>query len=146
MFAVAQRARACYLTTDRGHRIEGCPVSNAGGHMKYHEAAYCGDFCGGCEQYLKTCSGCDPKYKEECPFIACCRQHQAVHCGVCAEFPCTRLSAFVPDDRPGHPRGYHIENLRCRAIVGTADWLAVQRAKHGLPAEGVAEADEGGGE
>lgn len=109
--------------------------------MNYHEAAYCGDFCGGCENYHKSCSGCDPKYKcgpehqPECPFIACCRKHEVAHCGLCRDFPCALLAAFVPDDRPGRPAGYHIQNLRNRAIVGTEDWLIVQRARCGLPTE-----------
>ena len=99
--------------------------------MSHPEAAYCGDYCGKCDHFGATCAGCNPLSRVGCPFISCCQEKAIAHCGLCSEFPCEKLETFVPDDRKGCPKGYHIENLRNRQIVGTQAWLEVQRGKWG---------------
>ena len=92
-----------------------------------HEAAFCGDFCGKCPNYRHDCQGCVPREHPECHFARCCQEKTIEHCGYCEDFPCEKLSAFVPDDRPGYPPGYHIMNLRARLTMGTGAWLIQQR-------------------
>jgi len=92
-----------------------------------HEAGSCGDFCGKCPNYRYDCQGCVPRKHPECHFVRCCQEKTIEHCGSCVDFPCEKLSTFVPEDRPGYPPGYHIMNLRARLTMGTAAWLAQQR-------------------
>ncbi len=91
------------------------------------ETACCGDFCGKCNHYSKDCEGCTSAKRGTCHFVACCLGRGIEHCGICHEFPCAKLRVFVPDDRPGCPPGYHLENLKERTRVGTEAWLARQR-------------------
>jgi hypothetical protein len=93
------------------------------------EAACCGDFCGKCPHYPHNCAGCRTGERVDCFFIQCCGRHKIEHCGQCDEFPCCTLQEFVPDDRPGCPSGFHIENLRARVAMGDEKWLAQQRAQ-----------------
>jgi hypothetical protein len=95
--------------------------------VNIHAAAFCGDFCGKCPNYLHTCAGCIPDHHQECYFVRCCQSKGIEHCGYCEDFPCQRLGTFVPDDRPECPPGYHIMNLRARLTMGTAAWLRQQR-------------------
>jgi len=97
--------------------------------MNYPEAAFCGDYCGKCPNYPDKCSGCIPSFHADCYFIQCCLEKRIEHCGLCEDFPCKKLSEFVPDDRPECPPGYHLENLRERKTMGTEAWLALQRTK-----------------
>ena len=92
-----------------------------------HEAGFCGDFCGKCPNYQNGCRGCVPQDHGNCYFVRCCLERDIEHCGLCVDFPCEKLSAFVPDDRPGCPAGYHIMNLRARLTVGTKTWLQGQK-------------------
>lgn len=94
-------------------------------------AAICGDYCGKCPHYPDKCGGCTPQTKAECRFVICCTARDLEHCGYCPEFPCESLSEFCPDDRPGCPPGYHIENLRRRMAIGIQAWLAEQRQRWG---------------
>ena len=96
--------------------------------MAHPEAAFCGDWCGKCENYQKTCAGCLAEAHPDCHFIRCALEQSLEHCGLCPRLPCEKLEAFVPDDRPGCPPGYHIENLRRRLEIGTEAWLVEQRA------------------
>jgi len=97
--------------------------------MAYSEVGFCGDYCGKCPNYPDECQGCIPSAHMDCHFVSCCLQKKIEHCGFCEDFPCKKLSKFVPDDRPECPPGYHIENLRIRKTIGTKDWLAKQQAK-----------------
>ena len=91
------------------------------------EAAFCGDWCGKCPNYQGTCPGCLLELHKDCHFVRCSLARGLEHCGLCEGLPCEKLKAFVPDDRPGCPPGYHVENLRRRAKIGTEAWLAEQR-------------------
>jgi len=97
--------------------------------MNYSEAAFCGDYCGKCPNYPEKCHGCVPSVHMDCYFVKCCLEKGIEHCGFCEDFPCKKLSDFVPDDRPECPTGYHVENLRARMAIGTEAWLKVQREK-----------------
>lgn len=88
-------------------------------------AGACGDWCGKCPNYPENCEGCGPK-KTDCYFINCLSLRFLEHCGECPEFPCQRLSSFVPDDRPGYPPGYHIESLKRRKEIPLSQRLKKQ--------------------
>ena len=92
-------------------------------------AGSCGDYCGKCPNWPEECKGCIPEDHGDCRFVRCCTERRIEHCGLCADFPCAELAAFCPDDRPGCPTGYHIENLKARAEMGTANWLERERKK-----------------
>ena len=98
-----------------------------GSVMNYSEAAFCGDFCGKCPNYKAKCPGCVPELHQNCHFVKCCSEKNIEHCGFCKYFPCEKLVKFVPDDRPGCPPGYHIQNLELRRDIGTRAWLESQR-------------------
>jgi len=60
----------------------------------------CGECCEGCRKKADgLCRGCleTGGHCEEwagsgmCPTYACCREHGALFCGVCPEFPCNHL-------------------------------------------------------
>lgn len=93
--------------------------------MRSPLAGACGDWCGKCPNYLESCDGCGPD-QTDCYFINCLSLRFLEHCGECPDFPCARLSSFVPDDRPGYPAGYHIENLKRRKQISLAEWLKEQ--------------------
>ena len=97
----------------------------------YYEAGFCGDFCGKCPNYPDECGGCIPTEHMGCHFVGCCLAKGIGHCGLCEAFPCEKLRDFVPDDRPGCPPGYHVEELRKRTEMGTDAWLSQQRVKWG---------------
>ncbi|MFO8034202.1 MAG: DUF3795 domain-containing protein [Candidatus Bipolaricaulota bacterium] len=96
--------------------------------MGHREAAVCGDWCGKCPHFGGRCLGCIPLHHLDCTFVRCTLAKYIEHCGLCADFPCPELREFVPDDRPGCPAGYHIDNLRDRMAQGTEAWIAEQRA------------------
>ena len=83
------------------------------------EAGFCGDFCGKCSSYPDDCAGCIPADHMDCFFVKCCLEKNLEHCGLCEDFPCEKLSDFVPDDRPGCDPGYHMGELRVRKVMGT---------------------------
>ena len=95
--------------------------------MAKEMAGFCGDYCGKCPNYPDACRGCVPEDHRDCRFVECCLARGIEHCGLCNDFPCTDLAEFCPDDRPGCPPGYHIENLRLRSEVGREAWLERQR-------------------
>jgi hypothetical protein len=90
-------------------------------------AGFCGDYCGKCPNYPAECDGCVPEKHADCRFVECCLERNIEHCGLCGVFPCTRLVEFCPDDRPGCPPGYHLENLTDRKKVGTEAWLEAKK-------------------
>ena len=92
-----------------------------------HLTCFCGDYCGKCPNYIIRCPGCLPDPTRECYFIDCCMKKNIAHCGLCDAFPCQQLRDFVPDDRPGCAKGYHIESLKRRAEIGDDKWLAEQK-------------------
>jgi hypothetical protein len=97
--------------------------------VKQVEAGCCGDFCGKCPNYPAECAGCIPAEHQDCFFVKCCQEKEIEQCGLCMDFPCAKLTDFVPDDRSGCEPGYHIESLRRRKAIGTGAWLAEQREK-----------------
>ena len=92
-------------------------------------AGCCGDYCGKCPNYPAACGGCVPEEHADCHFASCCAGRRIEHCGLCPDFPCARLVEFCPDDRPGCPPGYHLENLEARVQTGTAAWLEGQKRR-----------------
>ena len=98
-------------------------------HPGTYLAGFCGDFCGKCPNYPKECQGCIPSLHEECSFTQCCMKQSLEHCGLCSNFPCETLVAFVPDDRPECPPGYHIRNLTERMSMGTASWIESEKRR-----------------
>jgi hypothetical protein len=118
--------------------------------------AYCGLYCGACsfklafdendrahvrampprydkakETELEACPGCrsEPAVDgdDSCKIRSCARSRGLEHCGSCAEFPCSILSAFANDGVPHHSET--LGNLRRLREVGEAAWLAEQRAR-----------------
>ncbi len=65
----------------------------------------CGECCVGCTKKKDgICPGCIeaegkvPEWAESgiCRVYACCREHDALFCGLCREFPCERLPQMIP--------------------------------------------------
>jgi len=77
--------------------------------------------CPGCRGEAMAC-GADP-----CKIRACAREREFTHCGLCAEFPCSVLSAFANDGVPHHSET--LGNLRRLREVGEAAWFTEQRAR-----------------
>lgn len=107
--------------------------------MQENLAGFCGDYCGKCPNFPSTCVGCVPESHADCRFVTCCLSKGIEHCGLCEDFPCRELAAFVPDDRPECPPGYHIANLRDRQKIGTVGWLEKQQRKWGTTSAGPGE-------
>lgn len=64
----------------------------------------CGECCSCCEKHSKgLCKGCiesDGFCKEwkdsgRCPIHACAKLHDAKFCGLCPEFPCSKLPELI---------------------------------------------------
>ena len=64
----------------------------------------CGERCIGCSKKKDgICPGCNeaegrvPEWAESgvCRIYACCREHNAKFCGLCAEFPCEKLPQTI---------------------------------------------------
>lgn len=100
-------------------------------------AGACGDYCGKCTNHPTRCRGCTLDGHPECHFLQCTLSRAIEHCGLCDDFPCQALSEFVPDDHPDLPLGYHIENLRHRAWIGTRAWLWEMAETWGAPRTGT---------
>jgi hypothetical protein len=77
--------------------------------------------CPGCRGEATAC-GADP-----CKIRACARERELAHCGLCAKFPCSVLSAFANDGVPHH--GETLGNLKRLREVGEAAWFTEQRAR-----------------
>jgi len=77
--------------------------------------------CPGCRGEATAC-GADP-----CKIRACARECELTHCGLCAEFPCSVLSAFANDGVPHH--GETLGNLNRLREVGESAWFIEQRAR-----------------
>ena len=65
----------------------------------------CGECCVGCSKKKGgICPGCIeaegkvPEWAESgiCRVYACCREHDALFCGLCKEFPCEKLPQMIP--------------------------------------------------
>ncbi len=65
----------------------------------------CGECCVGCakkkEGICPGCieaDGCVPEWADSgiCKIHACCKEHNARFCGLCAEFPCAKLLDMMP--------------------------------------------------
>ena len=118
--------------------------------------AYCGLYCGACsfkltvddaerahvmslparydkakEAELEACPGCRGEATacaaDPCKIRACARTRGLTHCGLCAEFPCSILSAFANDGVPHH--GETLGNLKRLREVREEAWLAEQRER-----------------
>jgi hypothetical protein len=115
---------------------------------------YCGLFCGACSfkvafdeqdrshlaglpgklsEYagapLQFCPGCrsDDSLCDECGIRECARAHALEHCGLCAEFPCSRIKKFSEDGLPHHSEV--IGNLELLKELGEGEWLRRQRER-----------------
>ena len=73
--------------------------------------------------------GVPPELHKECYSIQCCQAKGIEHCGFCEELPCEKLRTFVPDESPGCPPVYHIENLKERRANDIEAWLQGHRDK-----------------
>ena len=113
--------------------------------------AYCGIYCGACssrlafdnqdqvyapgvsaEQHSSTdapvrlCPGCRRgDTSGRCAIRECAQERALVHCGACADFPCSRITKFNGDGTPHH--GESMANLKHLRDVGEAAWLEEQR-------------------
>lgn len=94
----------------------------------------CGLYCGSCDDFVhEICHGCGCRcghcngnaQASGCVIRQCADRRGVEHCGLCAELPCTALIAFCHDPI-WFSHGVAIENLRRRARIGTAAWLAEQ--------------------
>jgi len=76
--------------------------------------------CKGCRSgILYSHLGCS-----QCVIRACAEDRRLVHCGLCSEFPCERISAFQSNGRIHHRDVLiHLEELRTK---GPDRWLAEQ--------------------
>jgi hypothetical protein len=112
----------------------------------------CGLYCGACYHYRAAqpdsrhllaeaarrgrplqgfaCQGCRSQDRyvhpgcAECEIRACAQGREALHCGLCPEFPCQQLLAFQSDGRLHHRHVLvHLERL---AVQGIEAWLAEQ--------------------
>jgi uncharacterized protein YuzB (UPF0349 family) len=112
---------------------------------------YCGLYCGACsfklaydekdrvhlrgmpakyavpeETPLQFCPGCrKDSASGGCTIRSCAEGRGLSHCGVCAEFPCAKVTEFDQDGTPHH--GESIANLRRLREVGEALWLEEER-------------------
>ena len=52
------------------------------------------DLCGGCRELDGYC----PEWAQSgrCPVHACAKEHDALFCGLCSQFPCGRIPALMP--------------------------------------------------
>jgi ferredoxin len=105
--------------------------------MNLFEAGFCGDYCGKCPNYPDDCRGCIPDNHMNCHFVKCCLSKSIEHCGFCNDFPCSKLSSFVPDDRLECLAGYHVQNLFARKTMGTQAWLQTQHKKWKARRKGI---------
>lgn len=114
--------------------------------------AFCGLYCGACsfkvgfdennrshlegipaqyERYanrpLQFCSGC--RQFKQCGhgFKECADQHKVAHCGLCGEFPCSRIKDFNNDGAPHHAEA--ITNLKRLKEIGKDAWLQEQEKR-----------------
>jgi hypothetical protein len=115
----------------------------------------CGLYCGACYHYRAslpegkhllaedarqgrplqgfTCQGCrsDSLYVHsgcaECALRDCAQEKEVIHCGLCAEYPCARLTAFQSDGRPHHADV--LDNLEVLKSLGPERWLAGQEQR-----------------
>lgn len=64
----------------------------------------CGEDCTGCAKRAKgLCGGCReldgycPEWAQSgrCPVHACAKEHNALFCGLCSQFPCQRLPGLM---------------------------------------------------
>ena len=65
----------------------------------------CGECCVGCSKKIAgdcpgciEADGCVPEWEGSgmCKIHACCKEHNARFCGVCAEFPCRKIPQMIP--------------------------------------------------
>ena len=83
----------------------------------------CGECCVGCAKKKEgkcpgciEADGCVPEWADSgiCKIHACCKEHNARFCGLCAEFPCAKL----PDMMPWNPDIIrHLSVLRDEYLV-----------------------------
>jgi len=114
---------------------------------------YCGLYCGACsfklafdekdrvhlrgmpakyavpeETPLQFCPGCrKDSASGGCKIRECAEGRGLSHCGVCAEFPCSRIAEFDGDGTPHH--GESIANLKRLREVGEALRLEEERRR-----------------
>lgn len=97
--------------------------------MSDYAYGYCGMPCALCTRYRtdgsSRCKGCSQGgyYTEPCKVHRCCREKGLSHCGLCADFPCTRLGS-MSDFRDLHTNG--VKNRTCTIVAkdGFAAWYA----------------------
>jgi hypothetical protein len=117
--------------------------------------AYCGLYCGACSfkvafdtndrKHLATlpdqmaacaagataplepCAGCKRGGGCDCGIKPCAQSRKLSHCGLCADFPCARITAFNNDGIPHH--GAVLENLTALKEMGEENWLAAQEKR-----------------
>ena len=99
---------------------------------QYEELSLCGLYCGGCKNYKENfnCMGCrnEKELVNDCPTRACCISRGLLHCGNCAEFPCSVLGDFYNDGVRHHKLAY--QNMLRIKEVEVEKWLSEQKAEH----------------
>ncbi len=99
---------------------------------QYEELSLCGLYCGGCKNYKENfnCMGCrnETELVNDCPTRACCISKGLLHCGNCAEFPCSVLGDFYNDGVRHHKLAY--QNMLRIKEVEVEKWLSEQKAEH----------------
>jgi len=77
----------------------------------YEMLSFCGIYCGACVNFKRNlnCAGCrnEPSLVSDCPTRDCTIERGLLHCGECADFPCSVLDAFYNDGKPMHLAAYH---------------------------------------
>ncbi|MBN2379955.1 DUF3795 domain-containing protein [candidate division WOR-3 bacterium] len=76
-------------------------------------------FCPGCRNPKSLCT--------ECGIRDCARERSLDHCGICSEFPCSRILAFAGDGLPHHADV--TKNLELLKEIGEEKWLNKQRER-----------------
>lgn len=114
--------------------------------------SYCGLYCGACsfrvacqdserkhlaampakydkfknEPLGEPCGGCkpDPNSCGDCGIRTCAKGKGLSHCGLCADFPCARITEFSRDGVPHHAEV--MDNLKAIREMGEEAWVAAQ--------------------
>jgi len=121
-------------------------------HTNLDLIGYCGLYCGACsfklafdekdrahlrglppryaklqDAVLESCPGCRKEESQctSCGIRDCAQERGLAHCGLCAEFSCSRIVEFDGDGAPHH--GESIANLKRLREVGGGLWLQEQR-------------------
>ena len=101
-------------------------------------AGICGLFCGTCPAFPKECGGClSDRVAEKCAdcrhgFRKCAKEKGVTRCWECGDFPCRRLSDFIPvhvENSIVHHKNI-IADLLLMKEIGVQNWINKQVAEN----------------